>query len=70
MPLYDYVCRSCGRAYEALVTRHGDPAPACPVCGMSDVERTFSVFSVGRSGGAPSPGPCGSTDCACRVPSD
>lgn len=38
MPAYDYQCKHCGHHFEA---RHGftDPAPACPNCGESDVQR-------------------------------
>lgn len=40
MPLYDYRCAS-GHPFEA---RHGfdDPAPACPVCGESQVQRVIT----------------------------
>ena len=40
MPLYDYRCAN-GHTFEA---RHGfnDPAPACPVCGESQVQRVIT----------------------------
>lgn len=39
MPLYDYKCAN-GHVFEA---RHGfnDPAPACPVCGATEVQRVI-----------------------------
>ena len=40
MPLYDYKCAN-GHPFEA---RHGfnDPAPACPVCGATQVHRVIT----------------------------
>ncbi|MFN8447308.1 MAG: zinc ribbon domain-containing protein [Anaerolineae bacterium] len=40
MPLYDYKCAK-GHEFEA---RHGfdDPAPACPVCGETQVQRLIT----------------------------
>ncbi len=40
MPLYDYRCAN-GHEFEA---RHGfnDPAPACPICGSSEVQRVIT----------------------------
>jgi putative FmdB family regulatory protein len=44
MPLYDYVCRACGRLFEALV--RGSDTPACPACASTDLERQMSLFAV------------------------
>jgi putative FmdB family regulatory protein len=41
MPLYEYVCRSCGEEFELLI-RNGE-APACPACQRTDVQKHFSV---------------------------
>ncbi len=40
MPLYDYRCAN-GHQFEV---RHGfdDPAPACPVCGATEVQRLIT----------------------------
>jgi putative FmdB family regulatory protein len=43
MPLYDFRCRSCGHAFEALVRK--DP-PQCPSCHGVDLERQLSTFAV------------------------
>ena len=50
MPLFDFRCRACGDAFEALVR---PPAvPPCPACGSSELERLLSGFSFSvRSGG-------------------
>ena len=50
MPLYDYRCKACGEAFEALV--RPPAAPACPACASADLERLLSGFSFSvRSGG-------------------
>lgn len=49
MPLYDYKCRGCGHAFEALV-RPSTPAPACPACQGTDLEQLISLFAVSSEG--------------------
>jgi putative FmdB family regulatory protein len=49
MPLYDFHCRACGIEFEALV-RTGAPAPECPACHASDLERLLSTFAVNSEG--------------------
>jgi putative FmdB family regulatory protein len=44
MPIYDYRCRACGFAFEALV--RGATAPKCPTCQSRDLERQPSLFAV------------------------
>jgi putative FmdB family regulatory protein len=44
MPLYEYLCRACGHAFEALV-RNGI-VPPCPSCKSEDLERLLSDFAV------------------------
>ncbi|MGD0861627.1 MAG: zinc ribbon domain-containing protein [Candidatus Limnocylindrales bacterium] len=44
MPLYDYVCTSCGHEIEVKHTVHGHGPSACPRCG-SPMKRVFSAFS-------------------------
>jgi putative FmdB family regulatory protein len=54
VPLYDFQCRDCGEAFEALA-RPGESA-RCPVCGATEVERRFGAFAgpftVGLRGAA------------------
>jgi putative FmdB family regulatory protein len=62
MPLYEFLCRGCGRRFEHL-TRQGQ-APRCPSCEGTDLERQLSVFAVKTSSatsfkGGDAPGPCG-----------
>ena len=44
MPLFDFVCRACGREFEALV-RPGHP-PVCPDCGATDLDQKPTSFAV------------------------
>ncbi len=69
MPLYDYRCPACRRAFEALLDRWDSPAPACPHCGAGKPVRQLSVFAVT----SPAPagpacgetGACGAGGCGC-----
>jgi putative FmdB family regulatory protein len=53
MPLYEYLCESCGHRFEVL-QRMGDGAKGltCPKCGESKVEKQFSTFASSASGTA------------------
>jgi putative FmdB family regulatory protein len=40
MPLFEYECCDCGRAFEAFVT--ADRAPGCPGCGSARLTKLIS----------------------------
>ncbi len=65
MPLFEYICKSCGEIAELLVT--GSKTPACPNCGSKKLEKQLSSFSA-RVASAPSfaPPPCGTGSCPTR----
>jgi putative FmdB family regulatory protein len=66
MPIFEYRCTSCRAHFETLVSRADRATPRCPRCGAAQAERLVSTFAVGRSQAqSRSPGPCGSSDCAC-----
>lgn len=44
MPIYEYVCKSCGHEFEKLV--RGGHTPVCTSCGDAHVERKFSLPNV------------------------
>lgn len=44
MPLFDFVCQSCGAVSELLV--RGAAAVACPACGSEALERQMSLPAV------------------------
>ena len=63
MPLFDYVCKSCGKRTEFLV-RSSAEKPVCE-CGSDAMERVFSPFAV--SGVESDAGGC--SDGSCSIPS-
>ena len=69
MPLYEYLCRDCGRAFERYVRAWGDTVE-CPACGGTSVEKKVSSFAfASASGGASSAGSgcgCGRGGCGCH----
>jgi putative FmdB family regulatory protein len=72
MPLHEYVCRTCDRPFEALVTaRSADPV-RCPACGGEDLERLAGLPSAGKSAGPATNcrgdgPPCGAVGCGRRA---
>ena len=68
MPIYEYRCGACAERFETLVTSVERDTRRCPRCGAAQVQRLLSTFAVGKpSVTTPAPGPCGSSDCACRA---
>jgi len=65
MPIYEYVCKHCGLAFEELI--RGDQQPACPACGRDDAERQMSVpaahSSVTGLAACPAQRPVGCSGC-------
>jgi putative FmdB family regulatory protein len=62
MPIFEYVCRDCGHAFETIVT--GTREPECPACRSRTLEKQLSVFAVSAGGSSrdvpmPSGGGCG-----------
>ncbi len=41
MPIYEYVCKTCGSAFEQLI--RGTEQAQCPSCGKRRLEKKFSV---------------------------
>ena len=73
MPIFEYICKDCGGAFEKIVPRY-DSEAECAHCNSANVEKQLSVFAVagpsngeasdvgcGRCG-ASQPGMCGMTD--------
>ena len=73
MPLFEYECRDCGRAFESFVT--ADRQPSCPGCGGASLAKLLSSPGMVGSGGTrraeagPPSGGCGmgGDACACRA---
>ncbi|MEJ2604764.1 MAG: zinc ribbon domain-containing protein [Gammaproteobacteria bacterium] len=43
MPIYEYVCKSCGHELDALQKMSEDPLTDCPECGESALKRKISA---------------------------
>jgi len=53
MPIYEYLCESCGDKFEKLVRRTEDALEAgCPSCGEKHLAQQYSTFAA--RGGASS----------------
>jgi putative FmdB family regulatory protein len=52
MPFYEYECKSCGHALEAMQKISDSPLKKCPECGKSSLQRLMSapVFRLKGSG--------------------
>lgn len=62
MPMYEFLCRKCGREFEELVFGPGDEV-ACPGCGGPEVERRMSTFAFRSGGKLSAPGGSGCSGC-------
>ena len=51
MPIFEYLCKDCGRKFERIVPRY-DSTVDCSHCNSAKVEKQLSVFAV--AGGSPS----------------
>jgi len=51
MPIFEFVCKSCGHVFESLVMGSGKiENVTCEECDSSDVEKKMSTFAA-KSGG-------------------
>jgi len=46
MPIYEYLCQSCGHIFEKLQKSSDEPPPVCTACGSSEVKRKLSTFAA------------------------
>ena len=62
MPLFEYLCRSCGCRFEALVVGTRRPE-VCPECESPEIEKQYSTFGLGGgvSSGSTRGATCGTT---------
>lgn len=46
MPVYDYHCKACGKAFEIVLTltEHDKQKVTCPKCGSKKVEQEPAAF--------------------------
>ncbi len=60
MPIYEYLCRKCGKIFEKIqkINEGGDHLN-CPYCGGRKLEKVLSSFSSSK--GSESSSSCGPT---------
>jgi len=53
MPIYEYLCQSCGDRFEKLVRRTEDVLESgCPSCGQKHLQQEYSTFAAQTSSGS------------------
>jgi putative FmdB family regulatory protein len=69
MPIFEYVCKSCGKAFEKLVPKSTEDLYPCPKCSSEHTEKKLSAFGgilTGNSSSAcPSASACESMGSPC-----
>lgn len=64
MPIFEYICQSCGKKFEAIV--FGSKTPECPACHGQQLEQQLSTFAVSTGDSASArTAPCGAPSGAC-----
>jgi putative FmdB family regulatory protein len=56
MPLFEFECRECDKAFEAFVTT--DRKPACPACGSENLSKMLSRLGMVGASSAPATESC------------
>ena len=51
MPIYEYLCGSCGHVLDALQKVSDDPLTFCPECGKPELKRQLSAPAFRLKGG-------------------
>ena len=51
MPIYEYLCGSCGHVLDALQKVSDDPLTYCPECGQQELKRQLSAPAFRLKGG-------------------
>ena len=64
MPIYTYICQDCGEKFDLLVgvTMEKEELK-CKKCNSRKIQKTFSTFSMGKSGFSDS-GSCPTGTCS------
>jgi len=61
MPLYDYLCESCGKKFEDIRSLAERQIAPCPVCGKQGEKQISGFFTSSSSSKSSGPGNCGNT---------
>ena len=45
MPIFEYVCKGCGKDFE-LIVRSTSAPPSCPACSSTELEKQISAPAI------------------------
>lgn len=65
MPIYNFICKKCGKTMDILVGINQEKNEMQCQCGSKDLEKQFSCFGVGKghSHMKDLPSPCATNQC-------
>jgi putative FmdB family regulatory protein len=47
MPIFEFICESCGESFEELVRSSSEPSKViCPQCSSNQVKKKISLFAA------------------------
>ena len=67
MPIYEFVCKACGKTFDHLAAsmQTADVKAKCPHCASAKTQRQLSVFAVKNGGAGRSAPAAGGGMCGC-----
>lgn len=63
MPIFEYVCRECGKHFEAVI--FGANKAECPGCKGKELDQQLSTFAVSNGASSRAAMPCGAPEGSC-----
>jgi len=66
MPIYEYLCKKCGRRFECLVQGGRDKEVVCPDCGAPEPQKLISAFGIGGGSSRIKASSSGCTTCSTK----
>ena len=63
MPIYEFVCNSCGNEFEAIVSSTDTTSVSCESCQGDDVKKVMSASCIKVGGSAAPVGPPKAAGC-------
>jgi putative FmdB family regulatory protein len=60
MPLYEYICQTCGERFEKLIRSSSNSEQiVCPSCASAAIKRALSTFATSGNSAEPAASACG-----------
>jgi len=66
MPLYEFICKGCGKRFEALVRLGQEKSVGCESCGSKNLQKLFSAFGIGGGGSRIKTSAAGCSSCSSK----